>query len=144
MGAELALCRWGSANVQFSLHYEEDFWIAVHQLLIFDSIGTKTAVLRDISRGTFLKSSQVGGGTEIVYGALITALVLGTSFDGFFLREIGHHIVALQNYPVAIQIYLVNALLHPHARTLRERAPQISTYAVRRNVNNRSATGMRR
>jgi hypothetical protein len=45
MGAGLALHRTGRANVRFSLYYEEDGRIAVHQLLIFYSVGAKTAIL---------------------------------------------------------------------------------------------------
>ena len=132
----------GRTDVQFSLYDKEDCRIGVRQPVVFDRIGAKTAVLRGIFCRIFFESSQIRSGTEIVYRSLISALILRTPLDCFLLSEISHWVISLQNYPVAIHIYLLRAFLNPNPHP-RMKGFNVSACAVRWKIRRRRGTVIR-
>jgi hypothetical protein len=96
----------GGTNIELAFVDEEDRWIDIPQFAFSHVVCAIGSVLRNISGRILVKRSFVGRGSELIDRTPETALDRWFTFDGLVPGKIGNWIVSLQNYAVAVDVYL--------------------------------------
>src|SRR5258708_25419785 len=105
-----------SQTYSFPFRIKKTLGSASLKLLFLTPLAQNPPYCGTYFEGFAFESGEICRGAEIVCRSLISALVFRTPFDGFLLGEMSNRVISLQNYAIAVQIYLVCPFLNPYLR----------------------------